>query len=65
MEIWVVWLIVTAAIFFAFNVGYWMGRRQQQPLDWKAQALSEGWVNQHHIDDPRHYTRSGDYIWRE
>jgi membrane protein DedA with SNARE-associated domain len=68
MEIWTVWLAGTAAIFFAFQTGYWIGRRQvgdDKHWDWKPTALNEGWVHQRHIDDPRHYTRSGDYIWRE
>jgi|tagenome__1003787_1003787.scaffolds.fasta_scaffold20053709_3 hypothetical protein len=58
------WLVVTA-LFLAFQTGFWIGRRQQQPWDWKQHALNEGWVQQRHIDDPSHYTRGGDYIWRD
>ncbi len=60
------WLVITA-IFFAFQTGYWIGRRQrpEREWDWTMHALNEGWIHQNHLNDPDHYSRDGKYIWRD
>ena len=60
-------VLTFVAIFFAFQTGYWIGRRQriERPFSWEDHAVAKGWVHRNYHDDPTHYLPNGDYIWRD
>lgn len=54
-------VIEVLAIFFAFQAGYWLGRRARpsNDWDWRVHALESGWNNQLHKEHPGEFDQYG------
>lgn len=52
-----------ALVFFAWQAGYWQGRRLRPPKepswDWKGTALNQGWAPIRHLEHPEEFDNRG------